>query len=143
MYLALALLAKRGIEQTDYSLGFYSHLFLAPKKNGKWHPIINLPALNHFLSSLHFHMKTACSVMQSFPLGAWCTSIGLEDTFLHLNSGMARPAPPPRSTATKRLPVITGTPSGEVATPVGLHDFTGNTDKAEPSPHAFCSVHAS
>ena len=41
------------------------------------------------------------------------------------------------------LPAITGTPSGEVATPVGLHDFTGNTDQAEAFPHASCSVHTS
>ena len=42
----------------------------------------------------------------------------------------------------ERLPVITGTPSGEVATPVGPHDFLGETDQAGASPHASCSVHA-
>ena len=35
-----ALLAKGAIEQTDFSLGFYSRLFLAPKQNGDWRPVI-------------------------------------------------------------------------------------------------------
>ena len=41
----------------------------------------------------------------------------------------------------ERLPVVTGTPSGEVATPVGPRDFLGETDQAGVSPHASCSVH--
>ena len=53
---------------------------------------------------------------------------------------------PPQSgqlfTTAERLPVITGTPSGEVAMPVGPHDFLGETDQAGASPHASCSVHA-
>ena len=54
---------------------------------------------------------------------------------------------PPRSVqlsmTAERLPVITGTPSSEVAMPVGPHDFLGKTDHAGASPHASCSVHAS
>ena len=78
------LLAKGAIEQTNFSLGFYSHLFLALKKNGKWHPVIDLSALNCFLHSPHFYMETIHSVMQSLPWGAWCTSIDLNDAFLHV-----------------------------------------------------------
>ena len=79
-----ALLAKGTIEQTDFSPGFYSRLFLAPKQNGDWRPVIDLSALNRYLSSPHFRMETVHSVMQSLPLGAWCTSIDLKDTFLHV-----------------------------------------------------------
>ena len=79
-----ALLAKGAIEQTDFSPGFYSRLFLAPKQNGDWRPVIDLSALNRYLSSPHFCMETARSVMQSLPLGAWCTSIDLKDAFLHV-----------------------------------------------------------
>ena len=79
-----ALLVKGAVEQTDFSLGFYSRLFLVPKQNGDWHPFINLSALNRYLSSPHFCMGTARSVMQSLPLGAWCTSIDLKDAFLHV-----------------------------------------------------------
>ena len=79
-----ALLAKGAIEQMDFSPGFYSRLFLAPKQNGDWCPVIDLSALNRYLSSPHFRMETARSVMQSLPLGAWCTSIDLKDAFLHV-----------------------------------------------------------
>ena len=79
-----ALLAKGAIEQTDFSPGFYSRLFLAPKQNGDWRPVIDLSALNCYLSSPHFHMETVHSVMQSLLLGAWCTSIDLKDAFLHV-----------------------------------------------------------
>ena len=80
-----ALLAKGPIEQTDFSPGFYSRLFLVPKQNGDWRPVINLSALNRYLSSPHFRMETVRSVMQSLPLVAWCTSIDLKDTFLHVS----------------------------------------------------------
>ena len=79
-----ALLAKGAIEQTDFSPGFYSRLFLALKQNRDWRPVIDLSALNRYLSSLHFCMETVRSVMQSLPLGAWCTSINLKDAFLHV-----------------------------------------------------------
>ena len=79
-----ALLAKGAIQQTDFSLGFYSHLFLVLKQNGDWRPVIDLSALNRYLSSPHFRMETVRSVMQSLPLGAWCTSIDLKDAFLHV-----------------------------------------------------------
>ena len=61
-----------------------------------------------------------------------------------LNTGTTQPCPPQSgqlSMTAERLPVITGTPSGEVAMPVGPHDFLRETDQAGASPHASCSVH--
>ena len=52
-----ALLAKGAIEQMDFSPGFNSHLFLAPKENGAGHPVIDLSALNRYQSSPHFRMR--------------------------------------------------------------------------------------
>ena len=76
-------LAKGAIEQMDFSPGLYSHLFLSPRKDGKWRSVIDLSALNRFPSSPHFRMETARSVMQPLSLGAWCTFIDLKDAFLH------------------------------------------------------------
>ena len=41
------------VEQT----GFYSNLFLVPKKDGGQHPVINLKALNNFVNKEHFKME--------------------------------------------------------------------------------------
>ena len=250
-----ALLAKGAIEQTDFSPGFYSCLFLAPKQNRDWHPVIDLSALNRYLSShalphgdgmLSYAVPPAgglvhlCRPEGRFPacphrtqapqvptlqdrgrcLSVPCTPFWLDHfsprlhshcqdsgglrTFsgaqhvtlpgrlehfspvahpLHAVDGMGptphcfprtHPKPtqvrpdatsavcvhqhsvrpehwhgtpcPPQSrqlfTTAERLPVVMGTPSGEVATPVGPHDFLGETDQAGASPHASCSVHA-
>ena len=37
--------------------GFFSTLFLVPKKDGKMRPVINLKALNVFVKSQHFKME--------------------------------------------------------------------------------------
>ena len=43
--------------QKPRSLGYYSHLFLVPKKTGSWRPIIDLSHLNAFLVIEKFHME--------------------------------------------------------------------------------------
>ena len=41
-----ALLAKGAVEEVSPSLGYYSKMFVVPKKDGGWRPIINLKFFN-------------------------------------------------------------------------------------------------
>jgi len=48
---------KGTAEQIHPSEGFYSNLFLVPKKDGGQRPAINLKALNQFVQKQHFKME--------------------------------------------------------------------------------------
>ena len=64
-----ALLHKNAIEEMPSSTpGFYSRIFLAPKRTGHWRLVINLGALKRHLLSLHFRMETAASIVHSLQL---------------------------------------------------------------------------
>ena len=52
--------------------GFYSWLFLVPKKNGKLRPEIDLSTLNLYIRKQPFKMKTTKSVCQSI----FCQQLG-------------------------------------------------------------------
>ena len=79
------LLSKGAIEEvTSPSRGFYSRLFLAPKKTGDWRPVIDLSYLNNFIISPHFKMETVASILGALQPGHWCTSLDLKDAFFHV-----------------------------------------------------------
>ena len=79
------LLDKQAIEEIPRSTpGFYSQIFLAPKKSGNWRPVIDLSALNRFLCSPHFRMEMSASIMRSLQPGHWATSLDFKDTFFHV-----------------------------------------------------------
>lgn len=67
-----------------YLPGFYSRLFLVPKPNHKWRPVIDLSALNRYLVVPHFQMETAKTIRQSLQQGEWTTSLDLSDAYYHL-----------------------------------------------------------
>ena len=48
-----ALMQNQTIEmvKTQKSLGFFNHLFLVPKPNNRWRPILDLSTLNKFLKT--------------------------------------------------------------------------------------------
>ena len=54
------LIDKNAVElvQNQTSLGFFNQLFLVPKPNNKWRPILDLSKLNLFLKVEKFKMET-------------------------------------------------------------------------------------
>ena len=67
------------------TLGFYSHLFLVPKKRGGGQrPVINLKPLNAYVVKKSFHMTTLKEVSQAIRKDDWSITIDLKDAFLHI-----------------------------------------------------------
>ena len=42
--------------------GFYSHLFLIPKKDGTMRPVLDLSLLNNFIENKHFQLENLSSI---------------------------------------------------------------------------------
>lgn len=80
------LLQKAAIELVPPSAldpGFYSRIFLVPKKTGGMRPVIDLSVLNTFLVVPHFKMETNRSIRASILPGMWTTSLDLADAYFH------------------------------------------------------------
>ena len=81
---------KNAIElvQKQTSLGFFNRLFLVPKPDNKWRPILDLSNLNRFLKTEKFKMETPETIRTSLQQGEWVTSIDFEDAsiFQYRNS---------------------------------------------------------
>ena len=81
------LLEKQVIEPVliqNKNTGFYSTLFIIPKKNGKLRPVTNLRPLNKYLLKKHFKMDTLQKVINLVKKGDWAISIDLTDAYLHI-----------------------------------------------------------
>ena len=80
------LTGKNAIElvQNQKSLGFFNRLFLVPKPNNKWRPILDLSKLNLFLKVEKFKMETPETVRTSLQTGEWVTSIDFKDAYFHI-----------------------------------------------------------
>ncbi|KAG2212976.1 hypothetical protein INT45_013285 [Circinella minor] len=79
------LIQKRALEPVyDPSPGFYSQMFVIPKKNGGHRPICNLKPLNQFLTAPAFKMETIQEVLRMIRPSDYMTSIDLTDAFLYL-----------------------------------------------------------
>lgn len=82
-----ALLEKNAIEivpEHQIQSGFYSTLFLVPKKNGEMRPVINLRPLNSYLEKKHFKMDTITKVINLVKKGDWSISLDLKDAYFHI-----------------------------------------------------------
>jgi hypothetical protein len=80
-----SLVAKEAVEIVDpQSLGFYSHYFLASKKDGGWRPILNLKGLNKHVQCDKFRMETLQTILQQLSPGDWMYSMDLKDAYLHV-----------------------------------------------------------
>ena len=80
------LLHKRAIEMVRVrtSLAFYNRLFIVPKPNQKWRPVLDLSALNKFLNVKTFKMETPETIRISLQQGEWVTSLDFSDAYFHI-----------------------------------------------------------
>ena len=82
----LSLMNKLVVEKVviKSSLAFYSRLFLVPKPNRKWRPILDLSQLNLYLSTNTFKMETPETIQLSLQTGEWVTSLDFSDAYFHI-----------------------------------------------------------
>ncbi|KAK4514797.1 uncharacterized protein ATC70_002402 [Mucor velutinosus] len=83
------LLDKSAIEkvpphQVQQVPGFYSSMFVIPKKSGGVRPVFNLKNLNQYLDAPHFKMETIREVSLMIKRNDYLVSIDLSDAFLHV-----------------------------------------------------------
>ena len=80
-----SMLLKGAVELAPLpSLGYYSNMFLVPKKNGEMRPIINLKSLNTSVEKEKFKMETQRAIRKALTKGEWVTSIDLKDAYFHV-----------------------------------------------------------
>ena len=80
------LIDKNAVElvHNQTSLGFFNRLFLVPKPNDKWRPILDLSKLNLFLKVEKFKMETPETIRTSLQQGEWVTSVDFKDAYFHI-----------------------------------------------------------
>ncbi|CAJ0928014.1 unnamed protein product [Ranitomeya imitator] len=85
---AIASLLKSGVivpvPEKERFTGFYSNLFVVPKKDGKVRPILDLKLLNRRVRLRHFRMESLRSVIASMEAQEFLCSIDIQDTYLHV-----------------------------------------------------------
>ena len=80
-----SLLSKGAVEEIIPECpGYYSRIFLVPKKNGKLRLIIDLSVLNHFVHSQTFKIETQRKVKDAVQLNDWAFSLDLTHAYLHI-----------------------------------------------------------
>jgi len=82
----LALLEKGAVGRVPdpTSPGFYSPVFVVPKKTGDFRLIFNLKKLNCFLRTERFKMDTLRHVREALRQDEWTVSLDLKDAYLHI-----------------------------------------------------------
>ena len=66
------------------SLGFYNRLFLVPKPNNRWRPILDLSTLNTFLNIESFKLETPETIRTYLQVGECVTSIDFKEAYFHI-----------------------------------------------------------
>ena len=66
------------------SLAFYNWLFLVPKPNNMWRPILDLSKLNLYLQPGTFKMETPETIRLSLQKGEWVTSLDFSDAYFYI-----------------------------------------------------------
>lgn len=77
-------LQKKGaISQVDNSLkGFVSQIFLVPKPDSAWRPVINLKSLNRYVIPHHFKMESIRTIKGVLQKDDWLIKLDLKDAYL-------------------------------------------------------------
>ena len=80
-----ALVDKQALVPADPTTpGFYSGMFVVPKKTGGFRPVIDLKRLNQSIRCPTFRMETPQSIRKELLQGEFTTSIDLADAYLHV-----------------------------------------------------------
>ena len=81
----LAILVSKGaiipLEPTTPVAGFYSTVFLVPKKEGRWRPVINLKALNSWVQPQQFKMEGIHTLRELLVRNNWLAKLDLKDAY--------------------------------------------------------------
>ena len=82
----LALIQNQVVEKVvvPSSLAFYNRLFLVPKPNNKWRPILDLSQLDLYLATASFKMETPETIRLSLQQEEWVTSLDFSDAYFHV-----------------------------------------------------------
>ena len=83
----ILLMCQKGAIETvsdPMTPGYYSIIFLRPKKSGELRPIIDLFSLNHHIFTPSFKMESAQSVRSALTQGQWIASVDLRDAYFHI-----------------------------------------------------------
>ena len=79
------LLLKEAIEVVQgEDAGFYNRLFLVPKENGEWRPVLDVSGLNKWVKKTHFSMESSRTVLQAIQPGDWMITIDMKDAYFHI-----------------------------------------------------------
>ena len=71
------------VPSMEWFQGFYSNLFVVPKKEGV-RPILDLKALNCFVKVQKFRMESIRSVIAAIHQGDFMASLDIMDAYLHV-----------------------------------------------------------
>ena len=64
------------------SSGFFSPIFIVPKKEGGWRPVVNLRSLNKYLRIVHFKMESIALLKDILQRGDYMGCLDLKDAYL-------------------------------------------------------------
>lgn len=127
------------IVQVPEDQGFYSNLFVVPKKDGSFCPVLDLKGLNKFIRYHRFRMETILSVIRSLSKGDF---LDIQDASLHV------PIWPGQITNFYSLPFSSDTtnlwPFQPFLSPEGIHqDHDGGPASSWHIHHAILRQHSS